>query len=68
MEDNFLRLPQVLELIGIKKTKLWQMIKNNQFPKQKKLGATAVWSRNEIQSWIDSVNRSGGIAREVSHD
>ena len=35
MTDKLLRLPKVLELVGINKTKLWEMIKKGKFPKQK---------------------------------
>ena len=50
MTDKLLRLPKVLELVGIKKTKLWEMIKKGKFPRQRKLGTkTSVWSFIKIQ-------------------
>ncbi len=62
MTDKLLRLPKVLELVGIKKTKLWEMIKKRKFPKQKKLGSkTSVWSFIEIQQWIEGVKNGEKI-------
>lgn len=62
MTDKLLRLPKVLELVGIKKTKLWEMIKKGKFPKQKKLGSkTSVWSFTEIQQWIEGVKKGEKI-------
>lgn len=62
MTDKLLRLPKVLELVGIKKTKLWEMIKKGRFPKQKKLGSkTSVWSFMEIQQWIEGVKKGEKI-------
>jgi len=62
MTDKLLRLPKVLELVGIKKTKLWEMIKKGRFSKQKKLGTkTSVWSFIEIQQWIEGVKKGEKI-------
>ena len=62
MPDKLLRLPKVLELVGIKKTKLWEMIKKGKFPRQRKLGTkTSVWSFLEIQQWIEGVKNGEEI-------
>ena len=62
MTDKLLRLPKVLELVGIKKTKLWEMIKKGKFPRQRKLGTkTSVWSFLEIQQWIEGVKNGEEI-------
>lgn len=52
-EDKILRLPQVIERVGLKKTAIYKMIATNDFPKQVKLGAHASgWLESDIQKWI----------------
>lgn len=63
----FLRLPQVLELIPIGRSTLWQMIKENRFPKQIKLGAkTSVWKASDVYEYIDRM--SAGTNTGGSHE
>jgi predicted DNA-binding transcriptional regulator AlpA len=51
----FLRLPQVLELIPIGKSTLWEKVKKGEFPKQIKLGPkTSVWRKSDVQAYIDN--------------
>ncbi len=53
--DKVLRLPQVLEQVGLKKTALYKMIQDGEFPKQIKLGKHASgWKESEVQNWIHS--------------
>lgn len=59
----FLRLPQVLELIPIGKSTLWQKVKDGTFPKQIKLGAkTSVWRASDVYEYINrmSTGAEGG--------
>lgn len=52
-EDKILRLPQVIERVGLKKTAIYKMIATDDFPKQVKLGAHASgWLESDIQKWI----------------
>lgn len=52
-EDKILRLPQVIERVGLKKTAIYKMIATDDFPKQVKLGAHASgWLESDIQRWI----------------
>lgn len=54
-ESYFLRLPEVIRRCGIKKSKIYQMIKNGTFPNSYVLGPrSCAWKSDEIQSWIDS--------------
>lgn len=59
-EDKILRLPQVLERVGLKKTAVYKMIANEEFPKQMKLGAHASgWLESDVQRWI--LGRAGRL-------
>ena len=60
--EGFVRLPRVLELLGIKKSKLWELIKDGKFPAPKKLGAKAsVWDVRELREFMERLSREGSI-------
>lgn len=50
--DRLLRMPQVLDRVGLKKTVIYERIKAGTFPKPIKLGSASAWLENEIESWI----------------
>ena len=48
-----LRLPKVLEKIGISRSQLYRLINQGEFPKQYHLSIrTAVWNEAEIDAWL----------------
>lgn len=50
---QILRLPEVSRLTGLPRSTIYLYIKNNQFPKQIKLGARSVgWVSGEIERWL----------------
>ena len=45
----------VLERIGLRTTQLYQLVKDNQFPKPVPLGKRAVaWVEAEVDAWIEA--------------
>jgi prophage regulatory protein len=51
--NRILRLPQVQELVGLRKTTIYQRIKDKDFPPPVKLGARASgWMQQDIDAWI----------------
>ncbi|CAK7033822.1 MAG: hypothetical protein DELT_00473 [Desulfovibrio sp.] len=61
-QEGFIRLPQLLHLLGIKKSKMWQMVKDEKFPSPKKLGKrTSVWDIGEVRAAIERISREGSI-------
>ena len=51
---KFLRLPTVLEITGLHRATLYEMIGRGDFPKPAKIGARAIaWPDSEIRNWID---------------
>ena len=51
---RLLRLKQVLEIVPISKSTLWQWVKDGKFPSPTKLGARCtVWKAEDIQYFID---------------
>lgn len=51
-KDRIIRLPEVIERVGLAKTTIYQKIKEGQFPKQIKLSRTSGWLESEIDEWI----------------
>ncbi len=50
-----LRLNNVLAITGLKKTKLYDLIKSGDFPPPVKIGdRIATWPDNEVRDWISS--------------
>lgn len=53
VRDRLLRLSQVLEIIGLGKTRVYEMIKVGEFPAPCKPGGTASrWSENAVLAWV----------------
>lgn len=49
---RFLRLPQVEELTGFKRSHIYNLMKTGEFPSSVKLGARAVaWDSTAIEQW-----------------
>jgi predicted DNA-binding transcriptional regulator AlpA len=56
---GFLRLPQVMQLIPIGKTSIYDKIKKGEFPAQIKLGTkTSVWRREDIDAYIEKMSKA----------
>jgi predicted DNA-binding transcriptional regulator AlpA len=64
--DKIIRLPEVLEKVGLKKSAVYKLIKEGDFPKQVKLGKHASgWIESDVQAWI--MKRAGREAANDSH-
>lgn len=49
---EYIRLPDVIGLVGLKTTTIYKMAKDGTFPKQVKLGPRAVaWVKAEVLQW-----------------
>lgn len=66
MNNQILRLPEVLDKTSLSRSSIYVLINTGQFPKQIKLGERSVgWIAEEINDWIDSrieESRSEGVA------
>ena len=57
---RILRIPEVLERVGLSRSTVWRLAQADQFPKPVKLGGRAVgWIEEEIDAWIASRSRAG---------
>jgi predicted DNA-binding transcriptional regulator AlpA len=53
--EGFVRLPTVLQVLGIGKTSLWTGIRKGRYPRPVKLGPrTAAWRVEDIRALITS--------------
>ena len=53
MEDYFLRLPQVLDYVGVSKPTIYRWIKEKTFPEPIKLSTrVAVWKTADVKEWM----------------
>ncbi len=56
-QEGFVRLPQVLAVIPVSKTRFWQGIKDGRFPAPVKLGTrTSAWRVEDIRALIAKIN------------
>lgn len=62
MDTNarIIRMPQVMEKVGLRRSAIYNMIKRGEFPLQIRLGKSASgWLESEIDAWVSS--RAGTI-------
>lgn len=58
--DKLLRLPQVEDMTGCKKSTIYALIKHGQFPKQIVINRRmSCWSEADVLSWIN--RQKGGV-------
>jgi prophage regulatory protein len=49
-----LRLPTVIERVGVSRSTLWSWVRAGRFPSPVKLGPRAVaWKSSEVDRWIE---------------
>lgn len=55
MTEQFLRLPQVMEVTGLAKSTVWLWVKQGKLPSPIKLSPrVTVWRQSEIDEWVNS--------------
>ena len=55
VNSKFLRLPQVIDRTGYRKTAIYERIQQGEFPRPVKLGPRAVgWLDTEVEEWMRS--------------
>jgi prophage regulatory protein len=55
---RFLRMPDLIKLVGIKRTVIYERIKNGTFPKPVQIGARAVtWDEEGLAKWQNDLPR-----------
>ncbi len=53
MNEKFLRLKQVIEIIGVSKATIWRWVNDGTFPKPIKISAmVTVWKNSDIEAYM----------------
>ncbi|MDP2780954.1 AlpA family transcriptional regulator [Devosia sp.] len=52
--DRLLRLPEVEHIAGLRKTTLYQLIKEGGFPPGFRVGRSRLWRWSVVQQWVQS--------------
>lgn len=52
ISERLLPLPEVESMTGFKSSFIYQLIKEEKFPKPIKIGSASRWRETEIQQWI----------------
>lgn len=51
--DRLVRLPEVLQLVGLSRSALYERMANGAFPSSRNIGMRSVaWTLSEIEAWI----------------
>lgn len=59
MNNKILRLPEVMKIIGLRRSTIYRKISEGSFPRPIPLGERAVgWIESDIQEWIDKKIKS----------
>ncbi len=58
---RLLRIDEVLEVVGVSKSVLYEMIGREQFPRPVRISLRAVgWHQREIDEWLESLPQATG--------
>ena len=49
---KLLKMKEVIEKTGCGKTKIYAMIKEEEFPRPYKIGSASRWRLDEVENWI----------------
>ena len=59
--QRLIRLPQVIARVGLKRTAIYQRMRQGTFPSSRSLGPRCtVWVESEIDEWVKSVINGQG--------
>lgn len=47
-----IRIPQILKVMPVSKSKFWLMVQKGEFPKPIKIGRSSFWTVEEVQAFI----------------
>lgn len=56
--DRFLRLTEVENIVGLRRSKIYQMAKRQEFPSPLKIGEASRWSLRDLSAWMDRMRQA----------
>ena len=67
MTDRILRKPEVLRMVGVGYTTIWEMMARGEFPSSIQIAPRAVgWRESEILDWLESRPRVAEPVEKVA--
>jgi prophage regulatory protein len=51
-EIALMRIPQILEVMPVSKSKFWLMVQKGEFPKPIKIGRSSFWTIEQVQAYL----------------
>lgn len=63
MDEKIIRLPEVINRVGLSRATIYNKVKDGSFPQQIKLGRLSGWVESEIQTWINQQIRASRPAQ-----
>ncbi len=62
--DRLMRLPEVVQVVGLSRTTIYDRVAKGTFPAPMQLGpASVAWVQSEVNEWIKSLPRTRGLRR-----
>lgn len=60
--DKLLRLPTVTEIVALKRSAIYQKVRDGEFPAPVRLGSgrSVAWRASQIKAWVDSRESARG--------
>ena len=49
---SLMRIPEILKVIPVSKSKFWLMVQKGEFPKPIKIGRSSFWTMKQVQTFI----------------
>jgi prophage regulatory protein len=59
---RLLRLSEVMRLVGLRRSVIYQRVRHDTFPKPRKVGRATVWREDELTRWINALPLVGSNA------
>ncbi|MBO1853998.1 AlpA family phage regulatory protein [Burkholderia cenocepacia] len=60
--ERLLRLPDVLDMVGLGKTTIYDMMKHGDFPRPRRVRNLSLWVESEVQDWIRTITGPSSAA------
>jgi len=51
-EITLMRIPEILKIMPVSKSKFWLMIQKGEFPKPIKIGRSSFWTLDQVQGYL----------------
>jgi len=49
---TLMRIPQILKVMPVSKSKFWLMVQKGEFPKPIKIGRSSFWTIEQVQTYL----------------